>query len=106
MLLRMRVRAGLVSVIYSKSMLLSSSARTSKSTGDIVNLMAVDATRLQDFCTYGLMLVSAPFQIFIAFASLFDLLGWSAFVGVAIMIVSVPLNTRKHFFPLFPYGYS
>lgn len=27
--------------------------------------------------------------------SLYNLLGWSAFVGVAIMIFSVPLNTCK-----------
>ena len=28
-----------------------------------------------------------------AFISLYNLLGWAAFVGVAIMIVSIPLNT-------------
>ncbi|KAF4593191.1 hypothetical protein EYR38_008903 [Pleurotus pulmonarius] len=32
-------------------------------------------------------------QIVIAFVSLYHLLGWAAFVGVAIMIISVPLNT-------------
>lgn len=29
----------------------------------------------------------------LAFVSLYALLGWPAFVGVAIMVVSVPLNT-------------
>ncbi|KAH8832587.1 P-loop containing nucleoside triphosphate hydrolase protein [Flagelloscypha sp. PMI_526] len=89
----MRVRAGLVTALYSKSLQLSSSARSSMATGDIVNLMSVDATRLQDFCTYGLMIVSGPFQIVLAFVSLYNLLGWSAFVGVAVMIISMPLNT-------------
>jgi ABC-type bacteriocin/lantibiotic exporter with double-glycine peptidase domain len=32
-------------------------------------------------------------QIILAFVSLYNLLGWAAFVGVAIMIVSIPLNT-------------
>lgn len=32
-------------------------------------------------------------QITLAFISLYNLLGWSAFVGVAIMIISIPLNT-------------
>ncbi|GAB1525242.1 hypothetical protein RhiTH_008400 [Rhizoctonia solani] len=32
-------------------------------------------------------------QITLAFVSLYNLLGWPAFVGVAIMIVSLPLNT-------------
>jgi hypothetical protein len=29
----------------------------------------------------------------LAFVSLYNLLGWAAFVGVAIMIISIPLNT-------------
>lgn len=32
-------------------------------------------------------------QITLAFVSLYNILGWPAFVGVAIMIVSIPLNT-------------
>ena len=48
--------------------------------------MSVDATRLQDICTYGIMLVSGMFQITLAFVSLYNLLGWSSFVGVAIMV--------------------
>ncbi|KAG1817496.1 P-loop containing nucleoside triphosphate hydrolase protein [Suillus subaureus] len=89
----MRVRAGLVTAIYKKSLVLSSDERGSRASGDIVNLMSVDASRLQDLCTYGLIAVSGPFQITLAFVSLYNLLGWSAFVGVAIMIFSIPLNT-------------
>ncbi|KAI9464554.1 P-loop containing nucleoside triphosphate hydrolase protein [Lactarius psammicola] len=78
--------------IYQKALVLSNDER-GKASGDIVNLMSVDASRLQDLCTYGLMAISAPFQVTLAFVSLYNLLGWSAFVGVAIMIFSVPLNT-------------
>ena len=88
----MRVRAGLVSVIYQKALVLSNDGRSSAS-GDIVNLMSVDAMRLQDFCTYGLIAISGPFQITLAFVSLYNILGWPAFVGVAIMVFSIPLNT-------------
>ncbi|EMD38835.1 hypothetical protein CERSUDRAFT_92869 [Gelatoporia subvermispora B] len=88
----MRVRAGLVTVIYQKALVLSNDGRGSAS-GDIVNLMSVDATRLQDLCTYGLIAISGPFQIVLAFISLYNILGWAAFVGVAIMIVSIPMNT-------------
>ncbi|KAH0839445.1 P-loop containing nucleoside triphosphate hydrolase protein [Lanmaoa asiatica] len=66
----MRVRAGLVTAIYKKALVLSSDER-SRATGDIVNLMSIT----------------------LAFVSLYNLLGWSAFVGVAIMIFSIPLNT-------------
>jgi len=88
----MRVRAGLVTVIYKKALVLSNDER-SRATGDIVNLMSVDASRLQDLCTYGLISLSGPFQITLAFISLYNLLGWSAFVGVAVMILAIPLNT-------------
>ncbi|KAI0285929.1 metal resistance protein YCF1 [Russula aff. rugulosa BPL654] len=83
----MRVRTGLVAAIYQKALVLSNDER-GKASGDIVNLMSVDASRLQDICTYGTMTISAPFQVTLAFISLYNLLGWSAFVGVGIMIFS------------------
>ncbi|WFC97545.1 hypothetical protein MYAM1_000259 [Malassezia yamatoensis] len=89
----MRSRAGVISAIFRKSLRLSNGARSERATGDIVNLMSVDANRLPDFVMYAHLLWSAVFQITIAFISLYNLLGWSAFVGVAIMVVSLPLNT-------------
>jgi hypothetical protein len=59
----MRVRAGLVTSIYNKALLLSSHERAERASGDIVNLMSVDATRLQDFCAYGLIAISGPLQV-------------------------------------------
>lgn len=87
----LRVRAGLLTIIYQKVLRLSNDGQ-GRSTGEVVSLMSVDATRLQEFCSYGLMLISGTFQVILAFGSLYDLLGLSAFVGVAIMIASVPLN--------------
>ena len=58
----MRARAGVVTVIYAKSLVLANN-ENSRASGDIVNLMSVDATRLQDFCQYGLMAVSGPLQV-------------------------------------------
>ncbi len=72
----MRVRAGLVSAIYKKSLRLSNEERGKRATGDIVNLMSVDATRLQDLCTYGHITWSALFQMTLAFVSLYNLVGW------------------------------
>ncbi|KIK60287.1 hypothetical protein GYMLUDRAFT_73760 [Collybiopsis luxurians FD-317 M1] len=88
----MRIRSGLVDVLYQKALVLSND-ELGRSSGDLVNLMSVDATRLQDFCQFGLIAISGPFQITLAFVSLYNLLGWPAFVGVAIMIFSIPLNT-------------
>ncbi|KAG8835556.1 hypothetical protein FRC17_002476 [Serendipita sp. 399] len=89
----MRVRSGLVALIYKKALVLSSEERTKMPSGDMVNLASVDAMRLQDLCTYGLIAISGPFQITLAFISLYELLGWSAFVGVGVMLASIPVNT-------------
>ena len=58
----MRVRAGLITVIYRKALVLSSDERGNRASGDIVNLMSVDATRIQDLCAYGLIAISGPYQ--------------------------------------------
>ncbi|KAJ1916544.1 hypothetical protein H4219_003711 [Mycoemilia scoparia] len=87
-----RVRSGLVTAIYSKSMLLSNSARQTYSVGDIVNRMSVDATRISDLTNYGHIMWSGPFQIIMALALLYNTLGWSVFAGVLIMILSIPIN--------------
>ena len=57
----MRVNAGLVTMIYKKTLKLSNDER-SRASGDIVNLMSVDAAGLLGWCTYGLIMISGPFQ--------------------------------------------
>ena len=88
----MRVKSSLISMIYAKSMKLSNEGRASKSTGDIVNYMAVDTQRLQDLTQFGQMLWSAPFQIVLCMLSLYQLVGLSMLAGVAAMLLMVPIN--------------
>ena len=88
----MRVRSALTAMIYAKSMRLSNEGRAAKSTGDIVNYMAVDTQRLQDLTQYGQMLWSAPFQIILCMASLYQLVGISMLAGVVAMIIMIPVN--------------
>ncbi|CAI4218017.1 unnamed protein product [Parascedosporium putredinis] len=88
----MRIKGGLASAIYRKSMRLSNEGRSSKTTGDIVNYMAVDAQRLQDLAQFLHQIWSSPFQIILCMVSLYQLVGWSMFAGIAVMIIMVPLN--------------
>ncbi|GAB7347940.1 hypothetical protein MBLNU459_g5452t1 [Dothideomycetes sp. NU459] len=88
----MRIRSALTAAIYQKSMRLSNEGRSSKSTGDIVNYMAVDTQRLQDLAQYGMQLWSAPFQITLCMVSLYQLVGVSMFAGVGAMIAMIPIN--------------
>ncbi|KAK6342083.1 hypothetical protein TWF730_001562 [Orbilia blumenaviensis] len=88
----MRVRAGLSSQIYQKALRLSNEGRAARTTGEIVNLMAVDTSRLEFLAQYGQNLWSSPFQIVICMISLYDLVGYSMFAGIAVMIIMVPIN--------------
>ncbi|BFZ59390.1 ATP-binding cassette glutathione S-conjugate transporter ycf1 [Saitoella coloradoensis] len=88
----MRTRVGLISAIYKKALVLSNDGRATKSTGDIVNLMSVDTQRLGDLCQNGQIVWSAPFQITLCLISLYNLVGFSMFAGLAVMIIMIPLN--------------
>lgn len=88
----MRIKAGLTATIYAKSMRLSNEGRASKSTGDIVNYMAVDTQRLQDLAQFGIQLWSAPIQIVLCMLSLYQLVGVSTFAGVGVMVLMIPIN--------------
>ncbi|KAK8225721.1 multidrug resistance-associated protein 1 [Phyllosticta capitalensis] len=88
----MRVKSALTAAIYGKAMRLSNEGRAAKSTGDIVNYMAVDTQRLQDLAQFGQQLWSAPFQIVLCMVSLHQLVGLSMLAGVGAMIVMIPIN--------------
>ncbi|CAJ2506229.1 Uu.00g003590.m01.CDS01 [Anthostomella pinea] len=88
----MHIKSGLASAIYKKSLKLSNEGRATKTTGDIVNYMAVDAQRLQDLTQFAQQLWSAPFQITICMISLYQLVGWSMLSGVGVMLVMIPIN--------------
>ncbi|KAG0152553.1 hypothetical protein CROQUDRAFT_55936 [Cronartium quercuum f. sp. fusiforme G11] len=89
----MRIRSGLIGIIYSKALVLASSARGGRATGDIVNLMGTDVSKIQDCCSNGLVVLSGSFQLILAFLSLYEMLGWPMFGGIAVILISMPLNT-------------
>ncbi len=88
----MHIKSGLTSAIYKKSLKLSNEGRSSKTTGDIVNYMAVDAQRLQDLTQFAQQAWSAPFQIIICMVSLYQLVGWSMLSGIGVMLIMIPIN--------------
>ncbi|KAJ5323809.1 Metal resistance protein YCF1 [Penicillium atrosanguineum] len=88
----MRVKSSLTALIYAKALRLSSEGRATKTTGDIVNHMAVDQQRLSDLTQFGTQLLSAPFQIVLCMLSLYQLVGPSMFAGIGVMIFMIPLN--------------
>ncbi|KGL77924.1 Canalicular multispecific organic anion transporter 2, partial [Tinamus guttatus] len=88
----MRLRTGIIGMIYRKSLVITNSAKRSSTVGEIVNLMSVDAQRFMDLMTFLNMLWSAPLQIFLALYFLWQTLGPSVLAGVAVMVLLIPLN--------------
>ena len=67
-------------------------AHTESTTGEIVNLMSVDAQRVGDILPYINFIWSSPLEISLALYFLYRTLGVSVFAGVGIMVLLVPLN--------------
>lgn len=71
---------------------MSNEARKTTTVGEIVNLMSVDAQRMQDLFGYLWMFWSAPLQIVIAVYLLWQELGASVLAGLVLMILLIPIN--------------
>ncbi|KAF8763126.1 Multidrug resistance-associated protein 1 like [Argiope bruennichi] len=88
----MRVRTALVTAVYKKSLVLSSTARKESTVGEIVNLMSVDSQRFMDLMTYLNLIWSAPLQIVVALLMLFNILGIAVLSGLFVSIILIPIN--------------
>ncbi|EGW33918.1 uncharacterized protein SPAPADRAFT_148152 [Spathaspora passalidarum NRRL Y-27907] len=86
-------RSSLTSMIYQKSLKLSSESKLNISSGDIINLMSVDVNRIQNVLTNLSTLVLAPIDIVLCIVSLWPLLGKATFAGIFTMIFLVPINS-------------
>ena len=87
-----RMRAALVSAVYRKALTISSAAQQRSTVGEMVNIMAVDIQRIQDFTSYCWVIWSGPLQVTIGMVLLFRTLGPAVFAGLVFMILSMILN--------------
>ncbi len=78
--------------LYHKSIKLSGQARSTKSTGDIINVMSVDVAKVSDMVADAHSVWSLALQIILALVLLYHLLGWAMLAGVALMIVLTPVH--------------
>ncbi|VDB84814.1 unnamed protein product [Peniophora sp. CBMAI 1063] len=60
-------------------------------TGRINNLVATDTTNITDGRDFLFLILYSPLQCAVAIYFLYTLLGWSALIGLALMIASLPL---------------
>ncbi|CAG2111335.1 unnamed protein product, partial [Medioppia subpectinata] len=91
-ILGMRIRTCLISAVYRKSLILSNFAKKDTTTGEIVNIMAVDCQRFSDLLPWLSFLWSAPVQMAISTYLLYNELGVAVFGGLAFMLFTIPLT--------------
>ncbi|GMF17174.1 unnamed protein product [Phytophthora lilii] len=88
----MRVRSAVCTAVYTKSLVLSAAARQKKTTGEITNLMSIDAQRLQELSTFINSVWFSIFQIVVACYLLWKQIGPATFAGVTVIILMLPVT--------------
>lgn len=89
----LRIRAVLISLIYTKSLkkIAVVSDGLPEATGNVTNLMSVDATKILEVCSYLMFVWSTPAQSIICILFLLKIAGLPALGGLAVMILCLPL---------------
>ena len=88
-ILGMHVRSALTAMVYRKGLRLSSSAKQSHTSGEVVNYMAVDVQRVGDYSWYLHDIWMLPLQIILALAILYKNVGIASVATFIATIVSI-----------------
>ncbi|KAJ7935214.1 multidrug resistance-associated ABC transporter [Mycena leptocephala] len=89
-------RSGLTQLIFQHSLRIrtnfeSPGSRTKDTMGKLMNLITSDLSNITAVIDVWLVLVVAPVQIALSTWFLYAILGWSALVGLAVMVACLPL---------------
>ncbi|XP_010522528.1 PREDICTED: ABC transporter C family member 5 [Tarenaya hassleriana] len=88
-ILGMHVRSALTAMVYRKGLKLSSVAKQSHTSGEIVNYMAVDVQRIGDYSWYLHDIWMLPMQIILALAILYKSVGIASVATLVATIISI-----------------
>ena len=72
---------------------LSCTARKECSGGAVVNLMSVDAQKIQECFNWSHYTMASPVEVGVAFAILWSKIGVASVVGIVFLVIVVPLNS-------------
>lgn len=86
------IKGGLMSLVYNKSLKLSQHARLEKSSGDVINLIAVDVNKIQNLSQQIHLLFTIPIKVGLAIFLLHCLLGSSIYGGLLVMVFLIPIT--------------
>ncbi|KAJ2078167.1 hypothetical protein H4R24_004671 [Coemansia sp. RSA 988] len=86
------VRTSYMTAIYQKTLVLSNDARKKYDIGSTITHMSIDTENVATFLEEGSQdLWGDPVHIIISLYMLYQLMGWSALVGVVVMLACIPV---------------
>ncbi|KAF5303202.1 hypothetical protein FQA39_LY10115 [Lamprigera yunnana] len=88
----LKIKIALASLIYKKSLKLSSVTMSQKGTGDVVTLITKDLNTLEGACHTGNHLWVGSIQVFILTYMMYEEIHISALIGTLIIILSMPIQ--------------
>jgi ABC-type multidrug transport system fused ATPase/permease subunit len=88
------VRGAVVNIIYEHVLRLSPKGRMGLTSGEVNNLVAVDTQKLFEVAQDGHLIWSLPLSVFLVSICLVIILGPTTLVGIAVLILFVPLIER------------
>ncbi|XP_030491896.2 ABC transporter C family member 13 isoform X1 [Cannabis sativa] len=90
--LRLKLRSGIMSIIYQQCLCINQAARSKFSEGEIQTFMSIDVDRTINLCSSFHDLWSLPFQIGVALFLLYTQVKFAFVSGIAITIALIPVN--------------
>ncbi|CAF4075111.1 unnamed protein product, partial [Rotaria sordida] len=91
-LIGLRFRSAITGLVYRKSLKLSNASKQETTTGEIVNLMAIDASRFAELTQHIHILWSGPLQLLIALILLYRQMKFAIIPGVTLLFIMIPLS--------------
>ncbi|KAF0718406.1 hypothetical protein As57867_001714, partial [Aphanomyces stellatus] len=91
-LIVIKVTSALQHLLFQKSLRLDAASRRTKSTGEISNLFLSDIPTIVYFSTQFNQLWILPLQVVLTLVMLYNLIGWSTFVGAGTILVMMAAN--------------
>lgn len=87
-----RARTCITAALYRKTLRLSHRGKRDSTTGQIVNLMSLDAQRVADFIQNINTVTATPILLIISLVLLYQQLGPATFAGLIVMVINIPFN--------------
>ncbi|UJR38757.1 hypothetical protein I4U23_031422 [Adineta vaga] len=91
-LLGFRFRAAITGLVYRKSLKLSNSSKQATTTGEIINLMTIDASRFNDIGSEIHHIWSSPVMIILSIYLLYRQMQLAIIPGVTLLLLMISIN--------------